>query len=469
MVIYSSVTRLNPQFSTETSTILMKLVWGYSEQTGYICNTDRSFPRQMLSVWTLLSTAICAVSVSAIPQRLVFHGHQLTLDLPERTQRLEFVSADESEQFTIWDHKTISFRPSNPSKGHVSSVGKGWTFRIQRVTFDDEGSYTLLNHFGSTISSYIVKVKTNREVIDRIAGETLTISLAGLKQSDAILHFYSNNSSLLLVENGVPVGRNHPDYISRLKVTSEKIQILNVNTSDIGRYRLTDHKGRLVSNNTMILVDHHESAANKGLIALLLLGIPGGICFCCRKRICKKCRSTKSDTNTGQPNTVPVSIPCSNTMSDPVGPGDTGQGYIAGYLPHPDQGQIHYPYPPESSGQPAVPPNPGFYPEYQNPVYPPAFGPGHPPAQPPQWNAPPTHYNPSAPVNYTPVMSSAPPGPEPSMSNMNELPPTAPLLTPQPESQPSDRTRISMDILNSSDSGVKFDVNKGKSSGSNFL
>ncbi|XP_016375517.1 pollen-specific leucine-rich repeat extensin-like protein 1 isoform X1 [Sinocyclocheilus rhinocerous] len=121
-------------------------------------------------------------------------------------------------------------------------------------------------------------------------------------------------------------------------------------------------------------------------------------------------------------------------MSDPVGPGDTGQGYIAGYPPHPDQGQIHYPYPPESSGQPAVPPNPGFYPEYQNPVYPPAFGPGLPPAQPPQWNAPPTHYNPSAPV-----------------------------------SQPSDRTSISMDILNSSNSGVKFDVNKGKSSGSNFL
>uniref|UniRef100_A0A672QN50 Uncharacterized LOC107556792 n=1 Tax=Sinocyclocheilus grahami TaxID=75366 RepID=A0A672QN50_SINGR len=328
----------------------------------------------MLSVWTLLSTAICAVSVSAISQRLVFHGQQLTLDLPERTQRLEFVSADESEQFTIWDHKTISVRPSNPSKGHVSSVGKGWTFRIQRVTFDDEGSYILLNHFGSTISSHIVKVKTNRELIDRIAGETLTISLAGLKQSDAILHFYSNNSSLILVENGVPVGRNHPDYINRLKVTSEKIQILNVNTSDIGRYRLTDHKGRLVSNNTMILVDHHESAANKGLIALLLLGIPGGLCFCCRKRICKKCRTTKSDTNTGQPNTVPVSIPCSNTMSDPLVQSLFINQFCAFSLFK------------------------GFYPEYQNPVYPPAFGPGLPPAQPPQWNAPPTHYNPSAPV-----------------------------------------------------------------------
>ncbi|XP_059408556.1 uncharacterized protein LOC132142594 isoform X2 [Carassius carassius] len=394
-VIYSSVTRLNPQFSTVTSIILMK--------------------PQMLSVWTLLSTAICAVSVSALSQKLVFHGQQLTLDLPERTQRLEFVNANETERFTIWNHATNSLRPS---KGYVTSVGKDWTFRIQRVTFDDEGTYTLLNHFGATISSYIVKVKSNRGIIDCVAGETLSISLAGLKQADAILRFYNNYSSLLLVDNGVPVGRNYPDYVSRLKVSSEMIQILNVNVSDVGRYELTDQKRRLVSNNTMILVDHRDYSANKGLLALLLLGIPGGICFCCRKRICKCCQTTKS--NTSQPNSVPMSTPCSNTMSGPVGPGDNGQGYIAGYPSQPDPGQNHYPYPPESGGQPAVPPNPGFY---QNPVYPPASGPG--PAQPPQWNAPPTNYQPPAPVNYAPVMSSAPSGPE--------LPPTAPLLTPQPQ------------------------------------
>lgn len=42
----------------------------------------------------------------------------------------------------------------------------------------------------------------------------------------------------------------------------------------------------------------------------------------------------------------------------------------------------------------------GFHPGYapQNPVYPPDFGSGVPPAQPPQWNAPPTQYNPSAPM-----------------------------------------------------------------------
>ncbi|RXN20021.1 proline-rich receptor kinase [Labeo rohita] len=276
-------------------------------------------------------------------------------------------------------------------------------------------------------TTYIVKVETNKEVIDRIAGETLTIPLSGLSWSDATLNFYGNYSSVTLVENGIPVGRNHPDYINRLEVTSYVIQILNVNVSDLGRYELTDLKGRLVSNNTMILVDYHKYTPNKGLITLLLLGIPAGICLFCGKTIWRRCPFTKSYTYTGQPNAVPVSIPSSYYVGPvaPDGPGNIGQGCITGY--HPDQGQIHYPYPTEPSGQPTVPPNPGFHPEYvpQNPIY---------PAQPPQWNAPLPQYNPSAPV-----------------------------------SQPSVLNSISMDVLNSSDTGIQFNINKGKSSGNNFL
>ncbi|KAK9981238.1 hypothetical protein ABG768_000791 [Culter alburnus] len=426
----------------------------------------------MLSVWTLLVAAIFAVPVSAISRRHIIHGRQLTLDLPERTERLDFVTADETDQFTIWEHKKISLWPSKPSKGQVTSTNNGWTFRITHVTFDDEGTYTLVSHFGATISSYTVKVDINRDIIERIAGEKLTIPLLGLKQSDATLRFFGNYSSVTLVENGIPVGKNHPDYVNRLKVTSESIQILNVNVSDLGRYELTDYKRRLVANNTMILVDQHSYTPSTGLIALLLLGIPGGICYCCRKRICKCCRTNKSNTHTVESNalnSVPVSIPCSNTV---IGPGGPEQGYIAGYPPQPDQGQIHYPPPPEWSGQPAVSPNPGFHPAYvpQNPVYPPEFGSGVPPAQPPQWNAAqPPQYSPSAPVSYMPVMNSAPPGPEVTGMKMNEPSPNAPLLTPQPEFQQSAMGSLSMDILNSGDSTVQFDINKGKSSGNNFL
>ncbi len=99
------------------------------------------------------------MSVSAISEKLVIHGQQLTLDLPDRTKRLEFISADESEKNIIWEYQKSSSGPSKPRKGEVSSASKGWTFRIRHVTFDDQGSYTLYNYFGSTINSYIVIVK----------------------------------------------------------------------------------------------------------------------------------------------------------------------------------------------------------------------------------------------------------------------------------------------------------------------
>ncbi|TRY89966.1 hypothetical protein DNTS_001688 [Danionella cerebrum] len=456
----------------------------------------------LLRVWPVLSAVLFGVlgsAIAAIPKRIT-HGHMLTLDLPERTEKLQFVSADESDQYTIWEHKALSLWPSKPSKGQVTSANDGWTFRLKQVTFEDAGTYILRNHFGSTVSSYTVTVLPNKEVIERIAGETLYISLAGLKQTDATLSFYGNYSKITLVEDGVPVGNSHPDYISRLKVNRDWIQILHVNVSDLGRYVLTDQKGRYVSNSTMILVDQHSYSSNTGLIGLLALGLPCGICFCCRKRICKGCQKKKSystPVQTPDSNPIPMTAPCSVPVTDPGAP---GQGYVAGYPANPDLGPIHHP-PPQWSGQPAVPPNDGYQPGMNppNPVYAPESAPGGPPLQPPpwnaappqynpsgpvgyypgnvppnpvyppeagppqppQWNPPPTQYNPSAAVNYTPTVNSTP--------GQNDMPPTAPLLAPQPQSHQSYMGGVSMDVLNSTDSSIQFDINKGKSSGNNFL
>ncbi|XP_051994123.1 uncharacterized protein LOC127652111 [Xyrauchen texanus] len=421
----------------------------------------------MQSFQIILVAAICAESVSAVYSSRwhLPHGRQLTLDLPERTETLEFTSADEQEHSVIWEKKLFTLR-NKPTKGQVLKANDGWTYIIKHVTFDDEGTYTLRNYWSSVVSSYTLKVDTKKEIINRVAGETLTIPLEGLKQSDATLRFYSNYSTVTLVESGVPVGRKDPYYANRLKVGSDNIQVLKVNVSDLGRYKLTDHKGRFISNTTMLLVDHHEFTPNKGLLALLLLSIPTGLCFCCRKRICK-CRNTKtSNTHTVQsytPNPIPETIPPSNTVIGPAAPEGPGQGFAPVYPPLPDQGQIHYPPQPMWNGQPAVPHNPGFNPEHvpQNPIYPPNVGPGFPPAQPPQYNVPPSQYNPSAPVGYTPVMNSAPTGPE---LKMNEVSPAAPLLMSE-----SATPTVSIDVLNSSDAGVQFSTDKGKPSSNNFL
>jgi len=71
----------------------------------------------------------------------------------------------------------------------------------------------------------------------------------------------------------------------------------------------------LVSSLQMFHVDQHPHNPGVGFLALTLLGIPCGICFCCRKRICNRCRTNKSQTEeSNNLNTVPVSIPCSNTV-----------------------------------------------------------------------------------------------------------------------------------------------------------
>lgn len=422
----------------------------------------------MLKIWIILAAACCAVSAVYTSRKQINHGEYLSLDLPERTEKLEFTSSDEENHITIWQRRvTLS---GKASKGTVFSSSNGWTYQLSHVTFDDEGTYTLFNVWNNVISSYAVKVNTKRNLIECIPGETLSISLEGIKPVDATLSFNSNQSVATLVKKGIPVNAD-PDYISRLKITSERIMVLNVNVSDVGRYKLTDHKQRLVSENTMILVEQHSFTPNKSLIALILLGIPGTICFCCRKRICKRCRNNKSQTdNTNTLNPLPESVPICHPVTDP------SQSYTAGYptlpnqgqiqYPPPDQSQIQYPPPPQWNGQPAVSPNPGFNPEYapQNPVYPP--GPVGPPVQPPHWNAPPNQYHPPAPVNYNALMNNAPSGPQPATYNINASS-GASLLGTQPE---ADAPKVSVDILNSSDSaGIQFNVDKEKSSTSNFL
>lgn len=82
----------------------------------------------------------------------------MTLDLPERTNKLEFSSADEQLQDTLW--KRGIFLTGKASRGVVTSVNNGYTFKIYHVTFDDEGTYTLLNSFNHVISTYTVKVES---------------------------------------------------------------------------------------------------------------------------------------------------------------------------------------------------------------------------------------------------------------------------------------------------------------------
>ncbi|KAI7811320.1 hypothetical protein IRJ41_013110 [Triplophysa rosa] len=278
------------------------------------------------------------VSAVHATQKEVLHGNDLTLDIPDRTEKLKFISDDEKRHSTIW------VRNGKVLKGQKLRV-------VSHVTFDHAGTYTLLNAWNNEISSYTVKVKGKNKTMKCAPGETLDISLEGIKLENATLFFYNNGSIVTLVKSGEPVASRDPNYINRLKVTSETINVLNVNVSDVGEYILKDPKRRIVSKSKLIVERHSPTSNKKALIALVLLVIPVIICCYCMMKIC--CTDDKSNTaNTNTLNGQPESVPMCQTVTDPS----------QCYPTLPVQGQFQYPPPPQWNGQPAVPPYPNCNP-----------------------------------------------------------------------------------------------------------
>nr|XP_046256355.1 wiskott-Aldrich syndrome protein family member 1 [Scatophagus argus] len=429
-------------------------------------------------IWCVVILLAGALTVDSyavhdLHERLA-HGRQLKIYLPKSAEKLEFIPADDPGKVLLyWERGRI-----RSSKGRVSGTGSDRRWYIDKVTYEDQGTYTQRDYWNKEISTVKVAVTPRRNYVKCVAGESLYISLEGIDLADAILSFSGQAANVTLVRDGARVSQDLPDYWDRVLTHSMNIEIRNVNYTDEGHYTLRDRMDRVVSVTRMDLTDHHESPQGNPLLALLLLlGLPAGICCCCRKKIFKKKAST---TATLQATPDAVHPP----PSGPVGPcppynapGQPGVVYYHG--PDPNMAPTVHPPPGQWNGPP---PSPGVNPGYppQNPIYPPA-GPGvMPPAQPPQWNGPPPGQyppGPAAPMGYgpAPVMYSAPPpaaDAEPVKKENMASSPADPLLTASPQENtasfpvapvpPSSTTNLS-----SADS-VKFEID-GERTSTNFL
>ncbi|XP_056136561.1 uncharacterized protein wu:fc21g02 [Lampris incognitus] len=391
------------------------------------------------------------------------HGRQLKIYLPKSAETLEFTPAnDPAHTHLYWEKRT-----HRVTRGRVSGTGNDRRWSIDKVTIGDEGTYTQRDLWKNEIST--VKVV--------VTWETLYISLEGLELADAVLSFSGEGGNFTLVQDGVPVSQHLQEYWNRVKVQYSNIEIMNVNTSDVGQYTLTNHKyRRVVSVTRMDLTDHHDDSKGNPLLALLLLlGIPAGICCCCRKKIFKQKAST---TATLQSTPETVHPPPAGPMGPPPAyytPGQPG----AAYYHDSNMGPAVYP-PPNPAGPPAAPFNPAYNP--QDPAYPPVCPAVVPPAQPPQWSGPPPGQygpGPGAPVNYAPApeMYGAPPPAstqpimeEVKMENMAPQPTDHLLTTPMQAADPSSPTPpFSSNGLNPADAAYQFQIDSGKSSSTNFL
>ncbi|XP_053535825.1 uncharacterized protein LOC108262792 [Ictalurus punctatus] len=416
----------------------------------------------MQGFWILLLAVyatFCSAANTNLPkthhEKLMF-GDQLSIWLPVEAQTLEFISATTSQKNVLWSRSSITKR------GIITGRDSTRKFVILSVTFDDQGTYTLFNFWNTKISIHLLKVSAKRESQYRVPGETLRISLGNLSKNDATLHFLNEDFNLTLVDHGLPVANLNPEYMGRIRVTSNSIEVLNVNVSDVGNYTLSDrlnHKVKIIS---MHLVDHHVGVNVGPFMGLLmLLGIPPCIFCCCRKKVCRK--SSQPTTTAVNTTTVtydnqihPPGPP--PTYTNPAAPAGPTPGYTPGYPvgTFPPPNPTFPPQPPYGgypATSPAMPPDPAF-----NPGYPPASS--LPAAQPPQWGGAP--YNQPTPAGFAPVMYNAPAGPDPVKG---EITATTPLLAPpQPEVvQPS------APYTGPNDSAVQFNINMGKDSSSNFL
>uniref|UniRef100_UPI0037E7CB0B uncharacterized protein n=1 Tax=Semicossyphus pulcher TaxID=241346 RepID=UPI0037E7CB0B len=410
----------------------------------------------------LLAAALSAeaYSVQDLHERLA-HGRQLKIYLPKSAEKLEFTPAeDPAHTFLYWERGRTRL-----NRGRVSGTGSDRRWYIDKVTYEDQGTYTQRDFWNKEISTVKVAVTPRHNYIKCVAGESLYVSLEGIDLADGFLSFSGDAANVTLVREGARVSQDLPDYWDRVLTHSMNIEIRHVNISDEGRYTLRDRRDRVVSVTRMDLTDHHDFSEGNPLMALLLLlGIPAGICCCCRKKIFKKKPTTASTLQA-----YPVVSP---PPSGPVGPappyssGPAGAVYY--HSPDPSMGPTVHP-PPQPSGPGqwyGPPPSLGFNPAYppQNAAYPPAG---------PQWNGPPPAAyppGPAAPMGYAPapVMYSSPPAEgstEPVKEQLkmeNMISPADPLLTdtPQADSAPVPPP--------SSDGGFQFQIDGGKNS-TNFL
>ena len=94
-------------------------------------------------------------TVRDIQERLS-HGRQLKIYLPKSVDKLEFTPASEpGKTFEYWTTRSMS---RHLHKGYVSGTGSDRRWYLDKVTFDDEGTYTQKDYWNKEISTLKVAV-----------------------------------------------------------------------------------------------------------------------------------------------------------------------------------------------------------------------------------------------------------------------------------------------------------------------
>ncbi|XP_072533181.1 uncharacterized protein [Salminus brasiliensis] len=196
-------------------------------------------------MWGFGILLCAAIFTESCADETVFFGQKLSVAMSAIAKKLEFVSVDKSQNYTLWSSS------QGPRKGKVEQWSSGKNFIVNSASFDDEGNYTEWSDNWSFVTT--VKVLSLIDTKTCEVGQTLTISLDGLRKDDASLHFSSGALNLMLVHQGSLMWNSN--FKDRIKVTSNSIQVLKVKALDVGKYTLMDGKGRPAKITTLKIND----------------------------------------------------------------------------------------------------------------------------------------------------------------------------------------------------------------------
>lgn len=88
------------------------------------------------------------------------HGRRLSIKLSKETERLEFLPEDGSSMETIWR------RGQHASKGRVTGGSSSSSFdqrwELQKVVFEDKGTYILRDYWNKETKSILLEVTSEK-------------------------------------------------------------------------------------------------------------------------------------------------------------------------------------------------------------------------------------------------------------------------------------------------------------------
>lgn len=119
---------------------------------SFLCPLSPFLPPLFL-LFLHLDTGAAFTTTKTYYEKLMY-GQQLSIKLPTEAHKLHFISANESREEVLWSNQIFSIT----KRGNVVGSGNDKIFVLRSVTFDDQGTYTLINLWSQKISIHLLNV-----------------------------------------------------------------------------------------------------------------------------------------------------------------------------------------------------------------------------------------------------------------------------------------------------------------------